>query len=549
PSDDVPAFLSPSLKNDFPDPFSLQDMEKMADDLADSIADGRKIGVFADFDVDGATSAALLLRFLRHIGQEAPLYIPDRITEGYGPNSKAFQTLKDQGAEIVFVCDCGITAFDPIAAGRNCGLEIVVLDHHEAEDTLPPANHVIDPKRKEDTSGLSMLAACGVTFMACVAINAKLRAAGYYARTGLAEPPLKTWLDIVALGTVCDMVPLVGANRLFVKTGFSLMAHTENPGLKALLAVAGVNDAPTPYTAGFVLGPRINAGSRVHRADLGARLLATDDPEEAKNIAWTLNDCNAKRREIERQMIEEAIGQIESKALQNAPVIVVGDEGWHPGLSGLVAGRIKEKYGKPAVAVTYAPGPDNALEGRGSGRSVPGVNMGAAFIDARHAGLLIKGGGHAMAAGFTILPDRLPDFTAFLTAHVLKQQEGVPAVNDLAIDAVLSVRGATPALVRTIAGSLGPFGQGHEEPLFVLPQVRIWQADIVGDAHIRTLISDWEGGPRMKAMAFRAGGTKLGDALLACRDKPLHLAGTLKIDSWSGTDKVEMHIQDGAKAL
>lgn len=547
--DKVFQFLSPTLKDDFPDPYLMKNMEAMAGHVAQALAAGRKFGVFADFDVDGATSAAILVRFFRHLGLDVPFYIPDRLKEGYGPNVKALQSLKAQGAEIVFICDCGVTAFDVVAEGRALGLEIIILDHHEAEDTLPTAHYVIDPKRKDDLSGLDMLAACGVVFMACVAINKALREAGYYKTHDLPEPPLKDWLDIVALGTVCDMVPLVGVNRLLVRTGLAQMARTDNPGIKALLRVAGVDDAPEPYHMGFVLGPRINAGSRVHQADLGARLLITDDPEDAKNIAWTLNDCNAKRREIEQQMIGEAIGKIEARGLDHKPVIIVGDESWHPGLSGLVAGRIKEQYGKPAIVITYGPGADNALEGRGSGRSVPGVNMGAAFIDARHVGLLTKGGGHAMAAGFTLLPEQKDAFEAFIEDHIARQLNGVPAVSETTVDAVLSVRGAQPDLIRMIHDKLGPFGQGYEEPLFVLPQVKICKVDIVGDGHIRAMVSDWEGGSWMKAMAFRAGNTPLGDMLLNHGDRPLHLAGHLKLDNWGGTEKVEMHIQDAAHSI
>ncbi len=544
--DEVSSFLNPTLKCDFPDPMMMSGMGDMSVDIARAIVDGRGIGVFADFDVDGATSAAVMLRFLRYLGIDAPFYIPDRLKEGYGPNVDALRKLKEQGAEIVFICDCGVTAFDVIAKGRDMGLDIVVLDHHETEETLPAANHVIDPKRKDDSSGLSMLAACGVTFMACVAINTKLREEGYYKKNGLVEPPLKDWLDIVALGTVCDMVPLLGVNRLIVKTGFDLMARTQNSGLRALLNVAGVKDAPSPYTAGFILGPRINAGSRVHRADLGARLLSTDDPEEAQNIAWTLNDCNDRRREIEQQMIEEAVGKIEAQGLHERPVIIVGDESWHPGLSGLVAGRLKEKYGKPAIVITYGPGADNALEGRGSGRSIPGANMGAAFIDARHEGLLTKGGGHAMAAGFTVLPEHVDKLGDYLMDHIARQLAGQSAVCDMSVDSILSVHAAQPALVDLIHNQVGPFGQGFEEPLFVFPQVKIVKADIVGADHVRAMISDWEGGAWMKAMMFRGAQTDLGKYLLAKTGQPVHLAGHLKRDNWNGADKVELHVLDGA---
>lgn len=546
--DHAEVFLNPKLSRDFPDPFKLQDMDATASMVADAIINGRKMALFADFDVDGATSTAILVRFFRHCGVALPFYIPDRMAEGYGPNINALRKLKAEGAELVLMADCGTTAFDVVEQGREIGLDIIILDHHEAEDRLPVANHVINPKRKDDTSGYTMLAACGVSFMLCVAVNAKLRERGFY-QDG-PEAPLKGLLDLLALGTVCDMVPLLGPNRLFVKTGFELMDRKLNPGIRALCEVAGVKTSLSPYHAGFVLGPRINAGSRVHRADLGAIMLSTDDPEEAKNIAWTLNDCNDKRKDIQATMMNEALDMVEAQGLDQHPVILVGNEGWHPGLNGLVAGRLAEKYKKPAAVIAYAPGHDNALEGRGSGRSIAGINVAAAFIDARNAGLIIKGGGHAMAAGFTILPDQIPAFREFLYAHIEKQAAGMEALCETQVDGVLSVRGAAVALVKMLNMQVGPFGMDNPEPLFVLPSVKLYNVDIVGDGHIRTLISDADGGgTRMKAMAFRAAGTPVGQALLKSGPQPMHLAGRLKIDTWNGAEKVEFHIEDAAFAM
>ncbi len=539
---DIARFLNPTLKDDFPDPFSLKGMAELADDVSDAVIKKRKISIFGDFDVDGATSSAILHRFLKHYGVNAPIYIPDRLTEGYGPNTEALQKLKDDGAEIVFLLDCGTTAFDIVAEGRAMGLEIIILDHHEAEEKLPEANHVVNPKRRDDKSGLAMLAACGVTFMACVAINIRLKE-----KTGDAGPDLKSWLELVALGTVCDMVPLKGVNRLFVKAGFERMAKRQNTGLKALLEVTKVNGAPDVFTAGFVLGPRINAGSRVHKADLGAQLLSTDDAEEAKNIAWTLQDCNEKRKEIQAQMEFEAIQKVEAGGLDQFPAIVVDDEGWHPGLAGLVAGRLKEKYGKPACVITYT---DNGKkEGKGSGRSVPGVNIAKVFIDARNDGLIEKGGGHAMAGGFTVLPEQIPAFRQFIYDHVKKQAGSNAANSEAIIDGVLSVRGLRADFVKLIRDSIGPFGQEHPEPLFVVNNVRIHSADIVGSSHVRVLAGDWEGGTRLKAVAFRALDTPLGDALLKQGKRPFHLCGTLKINEWQGRESVEMHIKDAAFAM
>ncbi len=547
--DDIPGFLNPTLKEHFPDPFSLIGMEAMAEDLASAIQAQKQIAIFGDFDVDGATSSAILFRFLRQCGIEAQIYIPDRLSEGYGPNLEALRALKDNGAEIVMMLDCGTTAFEIVKQGTALGLEITILDHHEAEEALPDAKHVINPKRKDDHSGLDMLAACGVTFLACVAINAKLRSAGFYKDKNFDEPNLKSLIDVLALGTVCDMVPLLGANRLFVRHGFEAMNHTQNEGLNALINVCKIKPPMTPYHAGFVFGPRINAGSRVHKADLGARLLSTRDQEEALNIAWTLNDCNDKRKAIQLQMEREAKQMVDDKGLDQHAVIMVGHEDWHPGLSGLVAGALKELYKKPACVITYAQDLDGNREGRGSGRSVPGIHIAQAFIDARNDGLITKGGGHAMAGGFTVLPDQLEAFTAFMQDHIAKQAANSEANIETEVDAVLSVSGANPKLVKLVQSQIGPFGQGFEEPLFALSNVRLHMVDVVGESHIRMMVSDWEGGARMKAMAFRAVGTELGDALLKHKNKAFHLVGSLKIDNWSGHEKVEMHVKDAAFVL
>ncbi|HEY0901227.1 MAG TPA: single-stranded-DNA-specific exonuclease RecJ [Micavibrio sp.] len=544
--DSIESFLDPKLSRDFPDPFSLRGMDALADDMAQAIIDGKKIAVFGDFDVDGATSTAILVRFLRHCGVDSRFYIPDRLKEGYGPNINALAQLRAAGADICILADCGTTAHDVVAAAVDTGLDVIILDHHEAEDTLPVARHVINPKRKDDRSGMTMLAACGVSFLTCVAINTRLRARGFF--TDRAEAPLKSWLDLVALGTVCDMVPLTGPNRLFVRHGFAQMARRENIGIDALCTVAKLTDDPNVYHAGFVLGPRINAGSRVHKADLGACLLLTDDPEEAKNIAWTLNDCNDKRKDIQAEMVTQAINQVEDRGLSGDSVIIVDDESWHPGLAGLVASRLKEKYNRPAVVVTYAPGADAALEGRGSGRSIPGVNIASAFIDARNAGLLVKGGGHAMAGGFTILPAHLPAFRDFMRDHITRQMNGQPGISETLIDGVLSIHGAQYKFIEMIQQKFGPFGAGHEEPIFALPAVRLHMVDIVGEDHVRCMVSDWEGGTRMKAMAFRAADTPLGQALLKQGSRPIHLIGHFKLDTWNGAQRVEMHILDAAFA-
>lgn len=543
--DDVAAFLNPTLKDNLPNPFSMAGMEEMAAEIAAAIGDGKTFAIFGDFDVDGATSSALLYRFLKHCGVDAPIYIPGRLTEGYGPNTAALQKLRDDGADILFLLDCGTTAFDTVADGAAMGLDIVILDHHEAEDKLPEAKYVINPKRKDDTSGLDVLAAVGVTFMACIAINNKLRGAGFYKDNGIDEPPLMRWLDIVALGTVCDMVPLLNVNRLFTRRGFEIMQNSQNVGLKELIGVSKISGPLETYHAGFILGPRINAGSRVHKSDLGARLLSTDDAAEANEIAWTLNDCNDKRKAIQVEMEREAINQVEVQGLDQYPIIFVASENFHQGLSGLVAGRLKEKYGKPAVAVALIDD-DGLNEGRGSGRSVPGIHIAQAFIDARNEGIISKGGGHAMAGGFTVGKDDIDAFREFLYAHIEKQALSNDPNVTTRVDGLVTVRGATPQFINLVQNSIGPFGQEYPEPLFLFQNVRINKADVVGEAHIRVMISDWEGGTWMKAMAFRAVGTPLGDALLKQKTAAFDVVGTLKIDTWTGQEKAEMHIKDAA---
>lgn len=544
---DVPAFLNPTLKDHLPNPFLMEGMEVMAQEIAACISDAKSFAIFGDFDVDGATSSALLYRFLKHCGVDAPIYIPGRLTEGYGPNIEALRKLRDDGAQVLFLLDCGTTAFDTVRAGTEMGLEIVILDHHEAEDALPEAKHVINPKRKDDKSGLEVLAAVGVTFMACIAINNKLRGSGFFEDNGIDEPALMRWLDLVALGTVCDMVPLLGVNRLFVRRGFEVMQNTHNVGLKELIGVSRINDPLAPYHAGFILGPRINAGSRVHKSDLGARLLATDDAAEANEIAWMLNDCNDKRKAIQAEMEREALALVEAQGLDQHSLVFVASADFHQGLSGLVAGRLKDKYGKPAVVVSLED-IDGRIEGRGSGRSVAGIHIAQAFIDARNEGLVEKGGGHAMAGGFTLAEAQIERFRDFLYAHIEKQAQSQDANIIMPLDGIVSIRGATPSFVRLLQDTIGPFGQDYPEPLFLFQNVRVHHADVVGEAHIRVMISDWEGGTRMKAMAFRSMGTPLGEALLKQGTAAFDIVGTLKIDNWSGQDKVEIHIKDGALA-
>lgn len=546
----IPAFIAPTLREHLPDPLTMAGMKEAAKDIAGWIADKKSISIFADFDVDGATSAAVLYRFLKHCGVTPRVYIPERLTEGYGPNVEAMKTLKEEGSEIVIMLDCGTAGFESVAAARALGLEVVIIDHHEPEDKLPLATHIINPKRRDDMSGLAMLAAVGVTFMTCIAVNAALREQGFYKGQGVAEAPLKDFLDLVALGTVCDMVPLTGVNRLLVRQGFQVMNNTSNTGLRKLAEMARIEPPYTPYHAGFMLGPRINAGSRVHKSDLGAQLLCLGDDkeEEAVSIAFTLEDCNSRRKDIQAAMERSAMQKAET--VSEGPVVIVDGQDWHQGLSGLVAGRLKDHYARPACVIAYSEGANGEREARGSARSIPGIHIAQALMDARQAGVIIKGGGHAMAGGFTLSPAQLPAFKTFMAAHVQRQmdemQSGGRSLVEMRIDALITVQGIRADLLKRIDEILGPFGQEYPEPLFLLRNVRIHSADVLNGGHVRTLISDWEGGVRVKAMAFRAEHNALGQALLTQGKRSFDLVGLLKLNTWQGQERAEIHIKDAA---
>ncbi|MBX3495859.1 MAG: single-stranded-DNA-specific exonuclease RecJ [Parvibaculum sp.] len=539
--EDCAAYLAPSLKSLMPDPRVLTDMEKAASRVAKAIIDGEKVAVFGDYDVDGATSSALLYRFFRAVGRELRVYIPDRIREGYGPNAPALLRLKQEGIGLLLTVDCGTMAHKALGLAADAGLPSVVIDHHQAEPALPPAFALVNPNRLDDESGLGQLAAVGVAFLFIVAVNRALREAGYYA--GRDEPDLMQWLDLVALGTVCDVVPLTGLNRAFVAQGLRIMGRRRNIGMAALADVARMNGAPSTYHLGFLLGPRVNAGGRVGRADLGARLLVTEDEEEARHLAEELNVMNAERQAIEAQVLEEALAQVDarlsaSRANALPPLILAQAAGWHPGVIGIVASRLKDKYDRPSMVLAF----DAKGEGKGSGRSIPGVDLGRAVTAALEAGLLVNGGGHAMAAGVTLTEDKLEAFEAFLTKRLEDAVSAASEAKALRLDGALSARGATRDLYDLIQQA-GPYGAGNAEPRFAVPSVRVVKADIVGRAHVRCILTGEDGG-RLKAIAFRAAETPLGQALMDRGSGLLHVAGRLTADDWQGKRDVQLTLED-----
>lgn len=546
PLEAVEQFLNPTLRGLLPDPAILKDMDRAANRVAAAVMGGEPIAIFGDYDVDGATSSALLARFLGGLGGDLRCYIPDRRLEGYGPNAPALLKLREQGAGVIITVDCGTTAHEPLRVAAEAGIAVIVIDHHAAEPALPPAFAVVNPNRLDDDSGLGTLAAVGVAFLLVVAVNRALRQAGFY-RGDRREPDLLQWLDLVALGTVCDVVPLTGLNRALVAQGVKIMAQRRNAGLVALGDSAGVAERIDAYHLGYVLGPRVNAGGRVGKSDLGTRLLATDDPGEAAEIAAVLEGLNAERRGIEAEVLAEAVAQVEGAGTGQGAVVLAAGREWHPGVIGIVASRLKERYDRPACVIAWEPDPaqPGSLIGKGSGRSVPGVDLGAAVIAARQSGLLLGGGGHRMAAGFTVAESQYPGFAAFLEARMQAVATG-EIVPEIGVDGALALGAATPELITTLAG-LGPFGAGNAEPRFVLPRVRIAKADIVGGAHVRCFLVAGPG-ERLKAIAFRAVGTPLGDALLASSGAALHVAGHLRLDLWQGRSGVQMLIDDAAFA-
>jgi single-stranded-DNA-specific exonuclease len=532
-------FLDPSLRALMPDPSTMIDMDRAAERLAQAVQAGETVGVFGDYDVDGACSGAVMTLLLRGLGCRVLTHVPHRMSEGYGPNAPALAGLVSQGARLIVCVDCGTAAADVLATLQGRA-DVIVLDHHAAQGAIPAVLAVVNANRPDCGSGLRGLCAAGVAFMAAVATQRALRRAGYFADRP--EPDLKPLLDLVALATVCDVMPLTGLNRAFVTAGLKVLARRGRPGLAALMEVAKVTEIPTAMSLGWALGPRINAAGRISEADLGLRLLLAEDPLEARHLAATLDSINRTRQTVEADMLEAAMAQAQAQiAAGHAAVLVAGAE-WHPGVVGIVAGRIKERFNRPACVAGLA---DQMA--KGSGRSVPGIDLGAAVIAAKAHGLLTSGGGHMMAAGFGLHERDLPAFHAFLDER-LAPAALLPSAADLPVEGALSVAGCTLELAQQIH-RLAPFGPGNTEPVLVLPRVRVARAERIGaeGATIRAFL-EGEDGARLKSVMFRAGEGKLAQALLGREGGALHVAGHLRAESWNGRVSVSFMVVDAAPA-
>ncbi len=528
--EDAPAFLAPSLRDLMPDPLTLKDMGTAADRLLRAVAARERIAIFADYDVDGGASAALLLIWLRHFGLQATLYIPDRIDEGYGPNVPAMAQLAATH-DLILCVDCGTLSHEPVAAAK--GADVVILDHHLALEILPDALAVVNPNRQDEDGALGHLCAAGVVFLLLVEANRRLK------QQGRQTPDLMALLDLVALATVADVAPLTGLNRAFVRQGLKIMARRERPGLRALADVARMDQPPTPYALGFLLGPRVNAGGRIGQADLGARLLATDDEMEAARLAARLDQLNTDRREITEAVRAEAMAQAEARGL-DGPLVWAAAEGWHPGVVGIVAARLKEAANRPSVVIGF-----EGDIGKGSARSVPGVDLGAAIQRLAAEGMIAKGGGHRMAAGLTLTRAQLDPAMARLSDLLARQGAGTGGPQDLRIDSLLSTGAATVTLVEEIENA-GPFGAAAPAPRFAFANVQV-NARRIGDSHLKLSVSDGAG-PSLDAIAFGAFDGPLGAALENPGHRRFHLAGKLELNHWNGRTRVQLRLDDAALA-
>lgn len=537
PFEDLDAYRNPTIRAFMPDPSIFRDMDTAAERLADAVTSGETVTIFGDYDVDGATSAALLIRLLRQLGLEAGYYIPDRLLEGYGPSGDALVQLAAGGSTLVVTVDCGAQAFEALAMAKAAGLDVIVVDHHKCAAALPIAHALVNPNRLDEDEGAAHghLAAVGVAWLLAAALVRVLRGRGWFATRD--EPKLLELLDIVALGTVADVAQLRGLNRAFVAQGIKIMANRRNVGLDALITASRLTRAPICSDLGFALGPRINAGGRVGKSDLGVRLLTTEDPVEAQEIAAELDLLNTERRTIEASVQEEA--DTLTGAQGNRAVVVVSGDGWHPGVIGIVAGRLKEKLGRPAIVIAV----DADGTGKGSGRSISGVDLGAAVLAAKDMGLLVAGGGHAMAAGLTVAKDKVDAFAEFLDERLASDVAKASESRALLIDAVVAPGGVTPALADALEEA-GPYGMGWPAPRIAAGPMRVVKADVVGKDHVRAIMAG-EDGRSLKTVAFRQAETELGQAILhGARGRRLWVAGRAKVDDWGGRASAELHIDD-----
>ena len=540
-ADGADLFLAPTLRALLPDPSCLADMDQAASRLAQAARAAETVGIFGDYDVDGACATALLATLLRALGCTVVTHIPDRQREGYGPNAPALLGLAGQGATLIVCVDCGTAAPEPLAALQGRA-DVVILDHHKSDGPTPPVLATVNPNRLDCRSGLGSLCAAAIAFLAGVATVRALRGSGAFKVGAMREPDLLALLDLVALATICDVMPLRGLNRALVTQGLKVMARRGRIGIAALLEAAALREAPSAFTCGFALGPRINAGGRISESDLGLRLLLCDEPDEAKRLAERLDAVNRQRRHVEAAIIERAMALGAAQVAGDHAVLMLSGSDWHPGVVGIVAGRVKEAFNRPSLVGSLLE--DGTI--KGSGRSVPGLDLGSAVIAARQAGLLLTGGGHAMAAGFSLREQHLPAFHAFLDER-LDQARSRPASLDLPIDGALAVGGANVALAAHL-DRLAPFGAGNEEPTFVLPNVRIVRAERIGKEGntLRALIEGEGGGPRLKALLFRAENSPLAQALEARDGARLHLAGQLRAETWNGQTAASFFITDAA---
>ncbi|MDG1521674.1 MAG: single-stranded-DNA-specific exonuclease RecJ [Hellea sp.] len=529
---DVQDFLNPSLRKLLPDPSSMQDMDKAAKIIFNAIKSNKKITIFADYDVDGATSAAQLVKWARNFNNELKIYVPDRIKEGYGPSIEAFEHLKKNGTELVVTVDCGAAAHSALVAAQALDLSIIVIDHHLMDDDMPPAEALVNPNRIDDSSKLNYLAAAGVTFMLLVALNREARVQNYKN-----IPDLFDYLDLAALGTICDVVPLKGLNRAIVKQGLKVLSRESNIGLKSLMFETNTKSPITPYHCGFVLGPRINAGGRIGKANIGAELLSTENPQLAIKHAQELDRVNIERRIIQDKILDEALLKAFSVNKTNS-IIVVGMEGWHPGVIGIVAGRLKDRFNKPVIVI----GTDENGIGKGSGRSIQGVDLGNEIKKLNETGLLISGGGHEMACGLTIENKYIKTFHETLERNLSDKVNSIRSKFSTKIDALLNISAVNKDLINSI-NQIGPYGSGNPTPTFAFAELRVAYADRVKGGHIRCNFED-KNGQRIKGICFRAEEMGFDEILLNERNRYLHIVGTLKKNTWNGRTTIDLQVID-----